>query len=234
MIYKPEHVNDLDSGAIVSAQVLPGDLADSQEMAERVLSAVGLLQTVAPQAVIQELVADEGYFSAAEVGILQGCALRTVIVDPQRHRRSANAAKEVRTTLTRARRAVQSKSGKASLRRRGEYLERSFCHVLDHGGLRRATLRGCENLSKRHLAAALTHNLSLLLRKLFGVGTPKQFLAASMALFAFLQRVPSLICSILATVLGPIRKILSSHQTRPQNGRSPLSITAISSFSTGS
>jgi transposase len=46
MIYKPEHVNDLDSGAILSAQVLPGDLADSQEMAERVLGAVGLLEGV--------------------------------------------------------------------------------------------------------------------------------------------------------------------------------------------
>jgi transposase len=95
MIYKPEHVNDLDSGAIITAQVLPGDLADSQEMAERVLGAVGVLQTVAPEAVpeslAREVAADEGYFSAQEVGILQNCALRTVIVDPHRRRRSAQA-----------------------------------------------------------------------------------------------------------------------------------------------
>ena len=48
--------------------------------------------------------------------------------------------------LHKAKRAVKSKSGKALLRKRGEHLERSFAHVLDHGGLRRTTLRGIENL----------------------------------------------------------------------------------------
>jgi transposase len=237
MIYKPEHVNDLDSGAILSAQVLPGDLADSQEMAERVLSAVGLLHTVAPEVPLEslarEVVADEGYFSAAQVGILQDCAIRTVIVDPQRHRRSAQAAKDVRATLTRARRAVQSKSGKALLRRRGEYLERSFCHVLDHGGMRRATLRGCENLSKRHLAAALTHNLSLLLRKLFGVGTTKQFLAAGKALLVTLRTFLRLCWSVALTVLGFFRGNCSWHQTSPMSYGAPFSTTAFSGISTG-
>jgi transposase len=217
--------------------VLPGDLADSQEMAERVLGAVGLLHTVAPEAAVenlaQELAADEGYFSAGQVAILQECALRTVIVDPQRHRRRAQAAKEVRATLTRARRAVQSKSGKALLRRRGEYLERSFCHLLDHGGMRRATLRGCENLSKRHLAAALTHNLSLLLRKLFGVGTPKQFLAGGKALLATLRTLLRLSWSAAVTVLGLFRGKPSWHQTSPMAYAALFSTTAISSFSTG-
>lgn len=237
MIYKPEHVNDLDSGAILSAQVLPGDLADSQEMAERVLSAVGLLHTVAPQVAVeslaQEVVADEGYFSAGQVAILQECAMRTVIVDPQRHRRSAQAAKEVRATLTRARRAVQSKSGKALLRRRGEYLERSFCHVLDHGGMRRATLRGCENLSKRHLAAAMTHNLSLLLRKLFGIGTPKQFLAGGKECLVTVRTLLRLCWSVAVTVLGFFREKRSWYQTSPSACGARFSTTAISGFSTG-
>lgn len=236
MIYKPEHVNDLDSGAIVSAQVLPGDLADSQEMAERVLGAVGLLHTVALEIAERpapELAADEGSFSAGQVAILQECAIRTVIVDPQRHRRNARAPKEVRATLTRARRAVQSKSGKALLRRRGEHLERSFCHVLDHGGLRRATLRGCENLSKRHLVAALTHHLSLLLRNIFGVGTPKQFLAGGKALFAHLQHVLRRSWSLAVTVFGVLGKMPALHQTSPSTRRAPFSTTAILRSSTG-
>jgi transposase len=237
MIYKPEHVNDLDSGAILSAQVLPGDLADSQEMAERVLGAVGLLHRLAPTAAVaslaQEVVADEGYFSVGQVAILQECALRTVIVDPQRHRRTAQATKEVRATLRRARRAVQSKSGKASLRRRGEHLERSFCHVLDHGGMRRATLRGCENLSKRHQAAALTHNLSLLLRKLFGIGTPKQFLASGTPLSATLANQFHHYCYLAVAVLRTFRKTTSQPQTAPVSFGSPFSTTANSSFSTG-
>jgi hypothetical protein len=56
-------------------------------------------------------------------------------------------------------------------------LERGFAHVLDQGGLRRTTLRGCEKLSKRQKTAALTYNLSVLLRHPFGVGTLKQAIA---------------------------------------------------------
>ena len=37
------------------------------------------------------------------------------------------------------------------MRRRGEIVERSFAHVLDRGGMRRAWLRGCENVHKRYL-----------------------------------------------------------------------------------
>jgi transposase len=237
MIYKPEHVNDLDSGAILSAQVLPGDLADSQEMAERVLGAVGLLHQVAPKAPVEslarELAGDEGYFSAGQVALLQECGIRTIIVDPQRHRRSAQAPKEVRATLRRARRAVQSISGKALLRRRGEYLERSFCHVLDHGGLRRATLRGGENLSKRHLAAALTYNLSLLLRKLFGVGTLKQFLAGRKAFATAFRTLLRLGGSLLATVLGFYSNQHSRSHTSSSSRRASLSASATSCFSTG-
>jgi transposase len=237
MIYKPEHVNDLDSGAIITAQVLPGDLADSQAMAERLLGAVGVLQTVAPEvaaeSLAQEVAADEGYFSTEQVGILQDCAVRTVIVDPHRRRRRAQAAKEVRATLTKARRAVESKSGKALLRRRGEYLERSFCHVLDHGGMRRATLRGCENLSKRHLAAALTHNLSLLLRKLFGIGTPKQFLAASKALVVFLGTLRRLCGSKLTPQKSVFREYSSPQLTVSSSTRLPISTTGKWRISTG-
>jgi hypothetical protein len=79
--------------------------------------------------------------------------------------------------LHRARAAVQSKSGKALLRRRGEHLERGFCHVLDHGGRRRATLSGCEKLTKAYSGAVLGHNLSVLMRHLHGCGTPKQWVA---------------------------------------------------------
>ena len=51
-----------------------------------------------------------------------------------------------------------------------------FKDVLDHGGQRRAHLRGCPKLTKRHVCAALGHNLSLLLRHLFGADTPNSLL----------------------------------------------------------
>lgn len=191
MIYKPEHVVDLESGAIVVAQVLPGDAADSQGTAERLLEAVGALAEVDPKASIEELgeeaAGDEGYFALAEIAELQRCGIRAVFADPHAGRRRKDAPAQDKRVLQRARRAVQSKSGKALLRRRGQHVERAFCHILDHGGLRRATLKGYANLSKRYLMGAMAFNLSLLLRTLFGLGTPKQWLAASQeAVEAFL------------------------------------------------
>ena len=53
-------------------------------------------------------------------------------------------------------------------------------------------LQGTENLTKRHKVAAACFNLSLLLRTLFGVGTPKQWMAGAFsllkALIAYLLR----------------------------------------------
>jgi transposase len=183
MIYKPEHITDLESGAIVRAEVRPGDAADNDAtLCDRVMEAVATLSEVAPEVPVEklgaELCADEGYFAIEQIAQLQSCEVRTVIADPQSQRRKPErASQEHRSALGRAKRATRSKSGKALLRARGEHLERSFCHVLDHGGLRRANLRGCQKLTKRHLGGAFAYNLSLLLRHLFGVGTPKQALA---------------------------------------------------------
>lgn len=183
MVYKPEHVVDLESGAIVHAEVRAGDAADNDAtLCERVLGAVNVLSEAVPEQPVEklgaELCSDEGYFSAGTITELQSCGIRTVIADPQAGRRKVQkASPEHQRALRNATRATSSKSGKALLRKRGEHLERSFCHVLDHGGLRRTTLRGTTNVQKRHLAGVLTFNLSLLLRKIFGVGTPKQALA---------------------------------------------------------
>jgi hypothetical protein len=49
--------------------------------------------------------------------------------------------------------------------------------------MRRATLRGWENLNKRYKLAAAFYNLSQLMRKLFGFGTPKQLAALGCRLF---------------------------------------------------
>ena len=43
MIYKPEHVTDLESGAIIQAEVLPGDHADPEALSERVAGAMELV-----------------------------------------------------------------------------------------------------------------------------------------------------------------------------------------------
>src|SRR6266446_2436780 len=152
MIDKPEHVSDLESGAILTAQVRPGDAADHDpSLCERVMEAVATLSEVAPEAPLEklgrELCGDEGYFAIEQIAQLQECAVRTVISDPQAGRRNPHKVSE---------------EHRAALRR-----------------AKRATLRGCEKLTKRHLVAASAHHLSLLLRPLFGIGTPKQALAGA-------------------------------------------------------
>jgi transposase len=182
MIYKPEAVVDLDTGAIVQADVHPGDQADHKEMATRVLEAQQTINQASghkPDTLtVTSIAADKGYYSVSELRALQHEGIRSVISDPIANRCVGKLEPEEQRAVRAARRSVQSKSGKDLLRRRGMHIERSFAHILDAGGLRRTTLRGWENLNKRFKLAAAFYNLSQLMRKLFGFGTPKQVAAA--------------------------------------------------------
>lgn len=88
MTYKPEHMSDLGSGAIIDVHVRPGDAADNDSStAQRVLAAVGTVLEVAPE--IKEkrhpgisITADEGYFAVEQIAELQRHA------PAHRHRRS--------------------------------------------------------------------------------------------------------------------------------------------------
>jgi transposase len=182
MIYKPEAVVDLDTGAIVQADVHPGDQADHKEMATRVLEAQQTINQAsgekADTLTVTSVTSDKGYYLVGELQALQQEGIRTVISDPIDNRRVDKLEPEEQRSVRSAQRSVQSKSGKDLLRRRGMHIERSFAHILDAGGMRRTTLRGWENLNKRFKLAAAFYNLSQLMRKLFGFGTPKQLAAA--------------------------------------------------------
>ena len=87
-----------------------------------------------------------------------------------------------------ARRAVYNhrarlRSGVAreAFKLRAELVERGFARVLDRGGMRRAWLRGRENLRKRYLVHVAGYNLGLIMRLLIGAGTPREFLARASA-----------------------------------------------------
>ena len=184
MLYKPEHIVDLDTGAVVSAEVRLADQADTTDLAERVMASVALVETQREEALAAQektvpaaprtLTGDKGFYSVTELEVLQECGLKTVISDPLRGRRVDQLAAPQRAVVRRARQAAQSRYGKDLLRRRGMHIERSFAHLLDCGGMRRATLRGQTNLEKRYKIAAAAYNLSQLMRHRFGVGTSKQ------------------------------------------------------------
>lgn len=201
MIYKPEAVVDLDTGAIVQAGVHPGDQADHREMATRVLEAQQTINEATGEKpdtlTVTSVTSDKGYYAVGELQALQHEKIRTVISDPIDNRRVDKLEAQQQRAVRAAQRSVKSKSGKELLRRRGMHIERSFAHILDAGGMRRTTLRGWENLNKRFKLAAAFYNLSQLMRLLFGFGTPKQLMAA-------MERSRRALFSRLAAVLMPV------------------------------
>jgi len=207
MIYKPEAVVDLDTGAIVQAQVHPGDQVDHKEMATRVLEAQQNINQAAGEKLdtltVNTVTSDKGYYAVTELQALQQEDIRTVIADPIDNRRLDKLETDQKKAVQAAGRSVKSKSGKDLLRRRGMHIERSFAHILDCGGMRRTTLRGWENLNKRFKLAAAFYNLSQLMRKLFGIGTPKQLAARGRLLF--LQ-----FTYLLAVIAGIVRRYTST------------------------
>ncbi len=137
----------------------------------------------------ESLTADKGYFAASEIEAVQEGGLRTIVADRQAGKRKQEKySTEQWRAIQRAHRSVKCASGKALLRKRGMHMERAFEHIPDEGRSRRATLRGRENLTKRERFEAACFNLSLLLRKICGLGTPKQWASggwAALLLFIF-------------------------------------------------
>lgn len=216
MLYKPENLVDLDTGAVYSAEVRQAHEADTEGLAERVVGAAALIEAIREEAIgtgqkpvpaaAATLTADKGYYCVAELEAIQASGIKTVISDPLRTRRLDKLAAGQRAVVRRARRSVKSSYGKALLRRRGMHIERSFAHILDSGGMRRATLRGQDNLQKRYKIAAASYNLSQLMRHLFGIGTSKQAAArltsAFEGLLNLMHRQLILLFRYLQTVFG--------------------------------
>ena len=181
MIYKPEVVGDLETGALVDAQVLPGDQADHQDVSTRLLEAQQNINAARgeplDQLTMETATTDKGYYAVPEVQALQHEQIKTVMRDPVLNRRMDKLDEVQRQAVKAAQRSTQSSLGKKLLRRRGMHLERPFAHILDCGGMRRTTLRGLINNDKRFKLTGAFYNLSQLMRHLFGIGTPKQWAA---------------------------------------------------------
>ena len=74
--------------------------------------------------------------------------------------------------------------------------------MLDRGGLRRAWLRGRENLHKRYLVHVAGYNLGLVMRLLVGAGTPREFLARASAHLLALATADGAVLAILVVTTG--------------------------------
>ncbi len=182
LAYKPEHAVDLDTAAIVAAEIHPADQGDTATLPDTLQAAEANLATVdaAPHpSDPAELVADKGYHARDRLKELEDSAWKSRIAEKKvagvsRWHGDEAAQRAVYNNRARLRSGVARQAFKL----RAELVERSFALVLDRGGLRRAWLRGRANLHKRYLIHVAGYNLGLLMRLLVGAGTPKELLAS--------------------------------------------------------
>src|SRR5258708_18435620 len=174
---KAEQAVDLDSGALVAVTLQGADVGDTASLVETAIAAAEQVEAAqagsATPAELIEIIADKGYHSNQTMVDLAAVEVRSYIAEPERGRRDWTKTPEAQAPVYGNRRRVRGARGQRLMRCRGEYVERSFAHMYDTGGLRRTHLRGHHNILKRLLVHAGAFNLGLLMRKAFGRGTPR-------------------------------------------------------------
>ena len=126
--------------------------------------------------------ADKGYHSRDGLKELEDGAWRSRIAEKKAagvNRWHGDEAARRAVYNNRAR--LRSGVAREAFKLRAELVERSFALTLDRGGMRRAWLRGRENLRKRYLIHVAGYNLGLVMRLLVGAGTPREFVAGAAA-----------------------------------------------------
>jgi transposase len=190
--HKAEHAVDLETGAVVAVTVQGADQGDTTTVKETFIEAAEQLEAVGKEAAadermkaqgLVEVVADKGYHSGPLLEDLQQIGVRSYLSEPKRKRQTWQGKRRQQAAVYGNRRRIRGERGKQLLRRRGELLERSFAHVYDTGGMRRTHLRGHRNILKRLLLHVAAFNLSLILRREVGVGTPRGLQARCNLLF---------------------------------------------------
>jgi transposase len=179
LAYKPEHAMDLDTGAVVAAEVHVADQGDTKTLAGTLASAAEHLAAVdaapTPAAPV-ELITDKGYHSRDGLKALDGGPWKSRICEPKRDAFCRwHGDDEARRAVYNNRTRLLSGVARQAFKLRAERVERGFALILDRGGMRRVWLRGRENVQKRYLIHVAGYNLGLIMRLLTGAGTPRGF-----------------------------------------------------------
>ena len=166
LAYKPEHAVDLDTAAIVAAEIHAADCGDTATLPETLKAAEAHLAAVdrAPQPDDPaELVADKGYHSRDGLKELEDGAWKSRIAEKKVagvNRWHGDEAAQRAVYNNRAR--LRSGVAREAFKLRAELVERSFALTLDRGGMRRTWLRGRANIHKRYLIHVAGYNLGLI------------------------------------------------------------------------
>jgi transposase len=202
LAYKPEHAMDLDTGAVVAAEIHLADQGDTTTMPDTLSRAAEHLDTVDAAPTCEapaELITDKGYHSRDALKALDGGPWKSRISEPHHDeclRWHGDDAARRAVYNNRAR--LRSGVARQAFKLRAELVERGFALILDRGGMRRVWVRGRDNVQKRYLIHVAGYNLGLIMRLLTGAGTPREFHSQAFAwLFAILKPHGGLIALIL-------------------------------------
>ncbi len=199
LAHKVEHAVDMDSGAIMAATIQPGAAGDTTTIHETMMATVQSVATLRRDpdleldGALAEWVMDKGYHSNEVVVAIESIGKRSYISEPNRGRRRWRGDEDTKQAVYANRRRIRGRRGRRLMRRRGEMLERPFAHCLETGGLRRVFLRGRENIEKRYQIHVAGFNLGILMRSLFGKGTPRGLQGCAAAI--------SRLCSLMESVI---------------------------------
>jgi transposase len=204
--YKAEHVVDLETGAVVAAEVYGADQADTATLRPSLEASRENVSAARPESTRDgdddddapppasptsdarptiEVVADKGYHKVELLRELRRADYRTYIPVPDQkgeRKFTDKGGMLAREAFHDNRKRVRRAKGKKLLRLRGERIERTFAFACETGAHRRVRLRGRDNVRKRYVAHIAALNLGLVMRALFGHGTPRQAANAVLAL----------------------------------------------------
>jgi len=183
LAHKAEHAVDMETGAVLAVALHPADKSDHQTLIGTIVVATENLAAIRddpdtadcinPETILDEAVADKGYHSNGTMEDLEAIGTRSYVAEPDRGRRDWEGKPKAQAATYANRRRTRGNRGKRLMRQRGELIERSFAHLYETGAMRRLHLRHRDNISKRLLIHAGGFNLSLIMRKLTGLGTPR-------------------------------------------------------------
>lgn len=202
-----EHAVDMETGAIIGATIQDAVVGDTTTIYGTLTRAFEALITVIANPEVtggtslefgKEIVADKGYHSNDTMEAFAEAGCRSYISEPDRGGRRWEGKEEARDATYENRRRMTRKKGKALMRKRGELIERSFAHTLESGAMRRAHLRGQENIMKRYHLHTAAFNLGLVMRSIVGAGTPKGLNA----------RAEGLCAAVAASIGGAIGQLI--------------------------
>jgi transposase len=236
MAHKAAHAVDLETGALLAVTLQPATAGDTSTFPETLTQCGEHIREVAAdieEAATERLnrkgpaavVLDKGYHSNDALMLLEEVEVRSYCSEPERGRRHWVGKAEEKAAVYGNRRRIRGERGKRLLRQRGELVERCFAHMYETGGMRRTHLRFHDNIIKRLLIHAGAFNLSLVMRKLSGRGTPRGFQGHLLELVLSLQMILRAFGKFMTSRLGlsMAREVTSREVVAPIRIHEPCS-----------